>query len=221
MFCLVPASAGRDLAFCLFRSSVSVFVSRCQPGTGGLPSLLPSARGCTRAQPFTEAASLLRKAQAYELGGVKRVRNLKYLKEQQPYCAPSSSDSPCRAGHKPINPEVLTGICFPFPHLLTARHGELSLAQKPDLLTLAQQLRCTPQVLSCQREGCSAPKDVWINSGLLAPKLTPLGDMVLAEGWCHPCVARLDVHALRYRLQATLSSPPPCVRRLRWLNHGE
>lgn len=104
----------------------------------GLPSCSPQHGGCTHARPFTEATSLLRKARVYELGGVKRVRNLKYLKEQQSYCAPSCSDSPSCAGHKLISPEDLTGICFPFPHLLTAQHGEL-------LLALAQQLCCKPQ----------------------------------------------------------------------------
>lgn len=129
MFCSVPASAVRDLAFCLFRSSVSVPSSPAAGlGRGASPPRCPQHRGYTLAGPFAEAASLLRKAQAYELGGIRRGRNLKYLKEQQPYCGPSSSDSPSCAGHKLISPEDLTDICFPFPHLLTVRHGELSLA---------------------------------------------------------------------------------------------
>lgn len=163
MFCSVLASAVRTLALCLFRLCFCVLVSHSQPGPGASP---PCSRStCTHAGPFTDTASLRRNAQAYELEGVKRVRNLKYLIEQLPYCAPSSSDSPSCAGHKLMSPEDVTGICFSFAHLLTARHWELRLPQKPDLLTLAQQLCCTPWVLGCQREGCSAHRGVCIHLG--------------------------------------------------------
>lgn len=143
MFCSVLASAVRALAFVLIQI---MFLSLGLPLPAwdrDFPSC--SLSTCTHAGPFTEAGSLQRKAQAYELEGVKRVRNLKYLTEQQPYCAPSSSDSPSCADHKLVSPEDVTGICLPFPHLLIARHRDLWLAQQPDLLTLAQQLGCTPR----------------------------------------------------------------------------
>lgn len=143
MCCSVLASAVRALALCLFRSCFCLLVSHCRLGTGVFPPC--SLSTCTHAGPFTEGGLLQRKAQTYGLEGVKRVRNMKYLIEQQPYCAPSSSDSSSCAGHKLMSPEDVTGICFPFPHLLTARHRELWLAQKPDLLSLAQQLCCAPR----------------------------------------------------------------------------
>lgn len=68
----------------------------------------------------------------YELEGLKRVRNLKYLIKQLPCCAPPSSDSPPCAGHKLMSPGDVTGICSSFPHVLTARHRELWLVQQPD-----------------------------------------------------------------------------------------
>lgn len=121
----MPASATRDLAFCLFPSILSVpWSPTASLGPGASLPCCPPGPGCASAAPWTGAASLLRKAQAYELGGVKRVRNLYCLKERPPCCAPSSSDSPSCAGHRLISPEDLAGVCFPFPRLLTARHGE-------------------------------------------------------------------------------------------------
>lgn len=149
--------------------------------------------------------------------GVKGVRDLKYLIEQLPYCAPSSSDSPSCAGHKLMSPEDVTGICFSFAPLLTARHSELWLPQKPDLLTLAQQLCCSPRAPWLPDGGVLCTQGCVHSFRQLAPKVTPLGSTVLAGGWCHPCVVRLDV----YRLQSHSILSPTLRAKTGWLNRGE
>lgn len=140
---------------------------------------------------------------------MKRVRNLKYLIEQLPYCAPPSSDSPPCAGHKLMSPGDVTGICSSFPHVLTARHRELWLAQQPDpahfgsaAVLLTTGSLAVPEGGVLCTEGCG--HSFWE----LAPKLTPLGNTVPAGGWWHPRVVRLDVYTVHYRLQShSLLSP--------------
>lgn len=162
MFCSVLASA---VALGLVLVPIA-FLSLGVPQPArdrGFPSPLPPCvRPCWACYTDTP---LHRNAQASELEGVKRVRDPKYLIEQLPYCAPSSSDSPSCAGHKLMSPEDVAGICFSFAHLLTARHRELWLLPKPDLLTLAQQLCCTPRGPWLPEGGCSAHRGVCIHFG--------------------------------------------------------
>lgn len=164
MFCCVLASALRTLALCLFRLCFCLLVPQSQPGTGVFPSLLPqSMHPCW---PFYRSRFTAEKGTSYELEGVKRVRSWKYLIEQQPYCAPSSSDSSSSAGHKLRNPEDVTGICS--PSLMCCQHGVGSSGWHRSLTCQLWLSSCAAHhgVPGCQREGCSAHKDdVCVHSG--------------------------------------------------------